>query len=431
VANIEFVNHASFILTYGQVRLICDPWLEGPVFDDGWDLLAETRFSYDDFRSLTHIWFSHEHPDHFNPRNVNKIPKDIRATLTVLYQSTIDKKVFNYCRGLGFGRVVEMKPDEWLPLGEDLEAHCEPHDNGDSWLAVRSPSLCLLNLNDCVVTSTKECVEISRKVGAVDILATQFSYANRVGNAGDHKAMRAAARQKLAWIKTQILGFKPKYVIPFASFSYFSHEDNWHLNEGMNKIGAVTEFIRRETNAEPIALYPGDCWNLDDKRPYDSSRALVRYAEDYERVRLEGYARRSRQVPMEKLLEHGNAFSRKLRLRNGALLSILLPSTTIFLEDHAKAVSLSVHGLRVVSRNRKNCDLICKSDALNYCFLWEWGGRTLDINGRFEVPAGGQYWKFKMYATIAGFNSRGEGLKETVKTVQRRVLKVLRTVSLS
>lgn len=425
VTNIEFVNHSSYILAHGQVRLICDPWLEGPVFDNGWDLLAETRFSYDRFRSLTHIWFSHEHPDHFSPPNISKIPQDIRSRITVLYQSSIDKKVFNYCRELGFGRVVEMKPDEWHHLGEDLQAHCEPHDNGDSWLAVRSPNFCFLNLNDCVVTSTKECQRISQKVGKVDILATQFSYANRVGNAGDRGAMEAAARQRLAWVKTQILAFKPKYAIPFASFSYFSHEDNWYLNDGMNKIGPVTGFIRGETQAEPVVLYPGDCWNLNDEGPYDCERAIRRYAENYERVRREGFRHRSRQVAMDKLLEHGNAFVKKLGSKNSKLTYLLLPSVTIFLEDHAQALTLSLLGLSLVSRDRNDCDLVCKSDALDYCFLWEWGGRTLDINGRFHVPEGGQYWKFKTYATLASFNNRGEGLQETLKTVQRRVFKKL------
>jgi hypothetical protein len=252
-----------------------------------------------------------------------------------------------------------------------------------------------------------------------------------VGNAGDRRAMEAAAKQKLGWMKTQILSFKPKHVLPFASFSYFSHQDNWYLNEGMNRIGPVTDFIRHNTAAEPVVLYPGDCWEFSDSGAYDCSRALERYAQDYERVQREGYPHKSRKVSLEKLLEHGNAFAKKLRLRNGALVSVLLPPATIFLQDHNQAVCLSLRGLRSVSRDKEDCDLICNSDALDYCFLWEWGGRTLDINGRFDVPAHGQYWRFKMYATLASFNSRGEGLKETVRTVQRRVFKVLRTVNLT
>ena len=37
---LEFVNHASYVLESGGVRLLCDPWLEGTAFNDGWALLV-------------------------------------------------------------------------------------------------------------------------------------------------------------------------------------------------------------------------------------------------------------------------------------------------------------------------------------------------------------------------------------------------------
>jgi hypothetical protein len=424
VASIEFVNHASYIVDHGQIRLLCDPWLDGAAFDFGWDLLAETRFSYEQFHHITHIWFSHEHPDHFSPPNINRIPEKARADITVLYQNSIDHKVCNYCRKLGFKRVIEMNPGDWLHLDEKLAILCEPHDNGDSWLAIRSPQLSLLNLNDCVINTTRECRNILKKVGPVDVLATQFSYANWVGNVGDRVAMTAAARDKLEWVKTQVLTLTPKYVMPFASFTYFSHEDNYSLNEGMNKIDTVAEFIRSETRAEPVVLYPGDRWNLSNQSPPDCEYALRRYAEDYDRVQRDGFRHRSRQVTIEKLLEHGSAFVENFRVKNGALVNFL-PSATIFLEDHGQSLILSSRGLRRASRDRNSCDLVCKSDALDYCFLSEFGGRTLDINGRFQVPKAGHYWKFKMYTTLANFNNRGEGLTEVVKIAYHRGRKKL------
>ena len=89
---IEFVNHASFIATAGGVRIMSDPWLEGRVFNDGWDLISPSTMSYEDFREITHLWFSHEHPDHFLPPNLKKIPEETRRAVHVLYQRTRDKK---------------------------------------------------------------------------------------------------------------------------------------------------------------------------------------------------------------------------------------------------------------------------------------------------------------------------------------------------
>jgi hypothetical protein len=402
---------------------MCDPWLDGPAFDNGWDLLAKTRFRYEDFSRISHIWFSHEHPDHFSPPNIDRIPPDIRKNITILYQSSRDKKVVSFCRKKGFGNVVELEPGKWAPLLDDnFEILCEPHDNGDSWLAAHIDGQCILNINDCVITSEKECLRIARKTGPVDVLATQFSYANWVGNPGNTAAMAAAAAEKLSWVRTQIRTFRPRFVLPFASFTYFSHEDNYYLNQGMTRIQAAVDFIRKETDAIPVVLYPGDRWHPASPAPHDSAPALRRYLEDYARVEREGFIHRSSPVPIEKLLKDGATFVGKLRSKNGALIG-LLPGATVFVEDHNQAFAFSSKGLIHSSREPQACDFICKSDALDYCFLSEWGARTLDINGRFRVPDNGKYWKFKTYATIANFNNRGEGLGEIFKTIQSRLAK--------
>src|SRR5262249_41936454 len=51
---IEFVNHASFLVEYDDVRLLVDPWLEGRIFNNGWDLITKTSFTFDDFARVTH-----------------------------------------------------------------------------------------------------------------------------------------------------------------------------------------------------------------------------------------------------------------------------------------------------------------------------------------------------------------------------------------
>ena len=62
---LNFVNHASLVFSHGDIRLITDPWISGEVFHNGWSLLSKTKFTFSDFKNITHIWFSHEHPDHF------------------------------------------------------------------------------------------------------------------------------------------------------------------------------------------------------------------------------------------------------------------------------------------------------------------------------------------------------------------------------
>src|SRR5690348_5148883 len=99
---ITWVNHASFVASSDGVSLICDPWIEGPASDNGWSLLSKTRFRYEDFAGISHIWFSHEHPDRFSPPNVREIPSDLRKNITVLFHETRDKRVLKFCKSLGF-----------------------------------------------------------------------------------------------------------------------------------------------------------------------------------------------------------------------------------------------------------------------------------------------------------------------------------------
>ena len=65
---IQFINHASVRISYEDVSLLSDPWYFGDAFHKGWNLLVEQ--STDEImkiiNSITHIWISHEHPDHFS-----------------------------------------------------------------------------------------------------------------------------------------------------------------------------------------------------------------------------------------------------------------------------------------------------------------------------------------------------------------------------
>src|SRR6266567_3306378 len=133
-SSVEWVNHASFVLRCGSVSLLIDPWLEGRVFLQGWELLSPTRFRYEDFASISHIWFSHQHPDHFSPPNLKKIPPEVRASITILYQQTNDRTVVKYCQTLGFGAVLELPTAQHIALSDDLSVCCIPCGGGDSLL---------------------------------------------------------------------------------------------------------------------------------------------------------------------------------------------------------------------------------------------------------------------------------------------------------
>src|SRR5438128_10608292 len=134
-AELEWVNHASFILRHGRVALLTDPWLSGPAFNDGWELIVPSVHEPDAFADISHIWFSHEHPDHFNPPTLRAIPSEIRRRVTVLFQATPDRRVVNFCRSIGF-LVRELPEYRWLSLDARFRVMLGRALPYDSWLLV-------------------------------------------------------------------------------------------------------------------------------------------------------------------------------------------------------------------------------------------------------------------------------------------------------
>lgn len=50
------------------------------------------------------------------------------------------------------------------------------------------------------------------------------------------------------------------------------------------------------------------------------------------------------------------------------------------------------------------------SDSLLYCLTFDWGGNSLEINGRYEVPAGGNAERFFRLFRVPQYNSAGKKL---------------------
>ena len=181
---ITFVNHASVIFSYNKINLITDPWIFGSAFNDSWDLISESKMQIDDFKNITHIWFSHEHPDHFYPLVLSSIPEEIRKKITVLFQDTLDHRVVIKCRELGF-YVVEMKHNKFYKLDDKFQVKCRPYLLYDSLLYLEIEEKRILNLNDCGVDSIRQAKYIHKITGDVDLLLTQFGYAAHIGDPED------------------------------------------------------------------------------------------------------------------------------------------------------------------------------------------------------------------------------------------------------
>lgn len=386
---IHWLNHAGFAVeSAGGSVLVTDPWLEGTAFNDGWDLLTASPSGWSEL-GITHIWFSHEHPDHFSPRTLKQIPEERRSAITVLYQRTPDQRVVDFCKASGF-TVVEMEPGESHRIDDGYQVTMGTVPFYDSWLLHECDGTSLLNVNDCVLQTPHAIKAVRERTGSPDILATQFSYANWVGNPEDRHLRRAEATSKLEAMRLQALHLAPRQVIPFASFVWFSHDENDYLNDEHVHVSRAVEVVE-STGADAVVLYPGDVWDTSEPPP-PTDENVARYESDWQELASRP-RHQSPSVPVEELI--GLAEKYRDRVLPSANLMVarilrtlsLLPSTTMRLWDHDTNVEFHVlDGLRTTDQPAQ---VELSSDSLAFMFRFDWGVDTLSVNGRFRAsPAG-------------------------------------------
>ena len=387
---ITFVNHASVIFSHKKINLITDPWLFGSAFNNSWDLISKSKMEIDDFKDITHIWFSHEHPDHFAIQVLKSIPEETRKRITVLFQDTLDHRVVNKCKQFGFS-IIEMKSNKIYELDEDFKIKCKPYMFYDSllWLEINGKKI--LNINDCGVDDETQSKYIHKFTGDVDLLLTQYGYAAKIGDPKDVNLRKAASREKLNRIKIQAKIFNPSQIIPFASFIYFSHVDNAYMNDGVNKIRDVENFIKKNTNAQPIILYPGDKWSISEQN--DNTKAVELYEQDFSTTHE--FHDNSPVISLNELKDLAETYNKKIHDRNNSFLikffhSISFFKTTkIYLKDLEISILFNlIHGIKETNFLKNDADIITDSDSLAFALKFDYGSETMFVGARFRNSEG-------------------------------------------
>jgi UDP-MurNAc hydroxylase len=430
-AKLKFLGHAGYVVERGPLYLAIDPWLDGSAFDNGWDMLVPAaKF---DPKAVTHLWFSHEHPDHFSVPAMKSIPKERRSEITVVFQETKDKRVVNFMRGNGFGKVIEVQSGQRVDLADRASITTSLAKDGDSCHLLEIDGFRILNFNDCFYYSVSEVEEAMKSLGIapgeVDIMATQFSYANWMGNPGEPTRRQQAARRKLEHLEMQAKTVRPKYVMPFASFVYFSHEENAYLNDSVNAPSRVIGHIR-DIGFEPVVFRPGDEMELTlpalkaaSSLADDRARELDEHLKKVQSGERE--MRKSAAVPLEDVLATVRAGLE--RLKQGVskldytLMRIRLRRAIFELSDHKCLVVIdTLSNVRVEPLTSDlEGDVVLSSEALKFAFSQDFGFDTLLVNGRFrEVHPG----RAATVMTLCGQFSYVRRKESLAKSIVRRRL---------
>jgi UDP-MurNAc hydroxylase len=428
---VTLINHACVKLAVGDAVILCDPWLSGPAFNNGWDLIVKTPMEIDAVMAgVTHIWVSHEHPDHFVPKFFIDISAAYKS-IPVLFQETRDKRVTSFIAKQGFG-VTEL-PDRTEKTIGGVRVICGVSEFYDSWLHVTDGTQSVLNLNDCAEGEEAALREISALTGPIDMLLTQFSYAAWKGGRANAQFRVLAAKRKLETIRAQVAALKPRHVVPFASFVYFSNEENSYLNDHINRPADAAAAIA-QAGAEPVILSPGETW--DSTVPHDNAASLAAYAKVYDALPTLPLRGPGESVPLDRLQREFEAYRAGVYAKNSrALIALLrrMPRLGAFhpvvirLTDLDQTVSVSiVDGFALATVGRE--DVAMHSSSLSFIFNKPFGFDTLTVNGRFEATPEG-FGKMTKSLAIGSLNAMGLAVSPRLVMNLKVVLMLLRRLA--
>tara|TARA_B100001057_G_scaffold55826_1_gene49561 strand:- start:88 stop:1425 length:1338 start_codon:yes stop_codon:yes gene_type:complete len=420
--SIEFINHASVVVSDGKISVLSDPWFLGDAFHKGWNLLHETN--EDEIKKLlqkiTHIWVSHEHPDHFSISFFQNYSQILRNnSIKILFQKTNDKRVFKFLNSKGLD-VQELEFNKILKLSDNYNVTCIKDGFYDSGLLINSHGEKILNLNDCEITTSNRANEVLKLTGNVDVLLTQFSYAAWKGGINNKQWRINAAQEKINSMSLQVETFQPKYVIPFASFFYFSNKENFYLNDSANKPEQLKDKLKKYSE-KLVIMAPKDI--LGGKmESLNNVKAINFWKNKYEKLSdlsLNQFSttdlniiNNSFKTYCERIEKNNNLFLIKI-IR---YLSPIKAFKPIIVKITDLNLNLKFDYVRkIFSQTSEQAMLSMKSESLNFIFKNSFGFDTLTVNGCFEEVQKGGF--VKATKTLAIENLNNLGIKIELKTL--------------
>ena len=406
---IQFVGHACIVAECSGTSILMDPWLSGKIFNNSWTLRPEPVFDSAMLDRIGYLWISHEHPDHCHFPTLGSFPDSFKRRATILFQSRDSDKMLAAFKGLGYQRFRLLPHRELVPLTNEsgdagLKVYCYHAGIMDSALAVLDEGQVVLNANDARI-STSESKLILKDLSHVDVLLNQFSLAAYAGFEPPERYLPQRAEQILHNVSEVHRSLDAKVTIPFASFIYFSSEDNKYINPFANSVSDAYNYLSLRGQTAAV-LYPGDSYQVGE--PYDSTSSLQRYEA------LPGLDQLSydpiEPKPLSAIFEAYRTMSDQIRERYSSALLMLLRPVTIKIPDLAKTIRFSlVSGNIEEVPDSQPPDLSINSQPLWFGFKFPFGIQTLGVSARFRLLRHFRNWK--MHRIIFSLNNGGVFLK--------------------
>jgi UDP-MurNAc hydroxylase len=262
-ASIELIGHAALRIEAEGKRLLLDPWFFEPIDGNATFHWPPLVHSLDELAATTDaIWISHVHPDHLDPRTLQRFP----AHVPVYIGEYANKGFRDSLRALGRDvRELPFQQPARLPGTPFtvclLESDYDESAAYDSAIVVQAPGLTVFNNNDCFLAEEKYRWVAARY--AIDVAFLGYSPASyypvcfEFEPADKARRLQANAERRYNDFLAAARLLSPRRCVPFAMGIRFMHPEMLWQNVQFNR---AQEAVRRARAAgfAAEALWPGD-----------------------------------------------------------------------------------------------------------------------------------------------------------------------------
>lgn len=359
----KFYNHSTFLID----DILVDPWFKGEIFLNGWNLLKEIDYDINRIR-FDYIFISHEHPDHFHIPTLKSISNP--ETKTVIFHKTIDGKVLEFVKKLGF-KTLECESSQYYNLNfGDIRVE----SNGfDSFFVYKTKTKTYVNLNDYQVTDEKDLQKL--QLNKVDYLFSQFSYANWAGNKGDENMPRKAQSIIYDRLSTQFKVLKPEVWVPCASFVYFSHNENFYMNQYTPKIHDIKRFAESK---DIMCFFPHPDMTYDERM---SDTNAQYWATMKKMITLK---HKNNVQPIEEVKSSFLEMCDEIHDKNDMSL-FNAEETYVRVPDWGNVIKYDIKNITFEIVSQLENDIEMSSECLHFLIKNKWGRGTVLISGRCQI----------------------------------------------
>ncbi len=299
-----FIGHAAILAETHGLRILSDPWWQGPCFGAQWHLHPEPALAAVDQAPIDAIYISHGHADHLHLGTLRRFPRDTRILVAT------DHGLEAPLTDLGFA-VTAVAPSEPLDLGRGVTCRILPTHDGDTLMALHDGSETLLNLNDALHSADAALQDrfiatLRTLYPRIDYVFCGYGIASHFPNAfnipcKDPEAT-AIARQhhfNQQWVRL-IAGLEPAFGFPFAAGVVFLDEDLFWANEPVHNGERPTDLFRAlhpDSKTRVIDIAPG--FTIEDGMIRDERLFTPVRADDLRRRFAADLSERAREKPVD------------------------------------------------------------------------------------------------------------------------------------